>query len=163
MSKLTISSEEYTKIVSSEKVTQDKRTSRKLKVLMLRYEGYNNQTIAEHLDISSTRVTHLIGEYFKNGLEEYTRKKYGGNHRNMSVEEENEILEGFKAKAAAGQIVTAAEIKKAFDKKLGCDTGRGYIYMLLDCHEWRKTIPRTRHPKKVDAENIEASKKLTKP
>ena len=163
MSKLTISSDEYVKIVSAEKVTQDKRTSRKLKVLMLRYEGYNNQTIAERLDISSTRVTHRIGEYFKNGLEEYTRKKYGGNHCNMSVEDKNEILEGFKAKAAAGQIVTAAEIKKAFDKKLGRDTGRGYIYMLLDCHEWRKVMPRPRHPKKADDETIEASKKSTKP
>ena len=130
---------------------------------MLRYEGYDNQTIAERLDISSTRVTHLIGEYFKNGLEEYTRKKYGGNHRNMSVEEENEILEGFRAKAAAGQIVTAAEIKKAFDKKLGRDTGRGYIYMLLDRHEWRKVMARPRHPKKANDETIEASKKLTKP
>ena len=163
MSKLTISSEEYAKIVSAEKAAQDKWTSRKLKVLMLRYEGYDNQTIAERLDISSTRVTHLIGEYFKNGLEEYTRKKYGGNHRNMSVEEENEMLEGFKAKAAAGQIVTAAEIKKAFNKKLGRDTCRVYIYMILDRHEWRKVMPRPRHPKKADDETIEASKKLTKP
>ena len=163
MSKLTINFDEYTKIVSAEKATQNKRTSRKLKVLMLRYEGYDNQTIAEHLGISSTRVTHLIGEYFKNGLEEYTRKKYGGNHRNMSVEEKNEILEGFKDKAAAGQIVTAAEIKKAFDKKLGRDTGRGYIYMLLNRHEWRKIMLHPRHPKKADDETIKASKKLTKP
>ncbi len=162
VSKLTISSEEYAKIVSVERTTQDKRTSQKLKVLMLRYEGYDSQTINERLGISSTRVTHLIGEYFKKGLDEYIRKKHGGNHCNMSVKEEKEILEVFKAKAAAGQIVTTAEIKKAFDKKLGRDTGHGYIYMLLAQHEWRKAMPRTRHLKKIDDETIEALKKLTK-
>ena len=160
MRKITISPEEYEKIVAAEKATHDKRTSRKLKVLMLRYEGLDNQTIAERLGISSTRIAHLIGEYSKDGLEEYIRMKYGGNHRNMSEEEEKEILAKFKAKAEAGQVITAAEIKRAFDEKLGRDTGRGYIYMLLGRHNWRKVMPRSKHPQKADEETIAASKKL---
>ena len=161
MRRLTISPEEHEKIVAAEKATQDKRTSRNLKVLIMRYEGYNNKTISERLGISSTRITHLIGDYSKKGLEEFIRKKYGGNHRNMSEAEENEILATFKAKAVAGQVITVAEIKKAFDEKLGRDTGRGYIYMLLDRHDWRKVMPRSKHPKKADDATIEASKKLT--
>ena len=102
----------------------------------------------------------MVGEYFKNGLEEYTRKKYGGNHRNMSVEEEKEILQQFRERAEAGQVIAAKEIKQAFDEKLGRDTGRGYIYMLLDRHKWRKVMPRSRHPKKADDEEITATKKL---
>ena len=160
MQKRAITAEEYEQIVAAENATQDKKTSRKLRVLILRYEGYDNQTIAERVGISKTRVVHLVGEYFKNGLEEYTRKKYGGNHRNMSVEEEEEILQQFRERAEAGQVIAAKEIKQAFDEKLGRDTGRGYIYMLLDRHKWRKVMPRSRHPKKADDETIEASKKL---
>ncbi len=155
-----ISAEEYEKIKTEEKATQDKQISRKLKVLMLRYEGKENKTIAERTGFSETRVSHLITEYKKNGLKEYARKKYGGNHRNMTKEEEEEILEKFRKDAEAGHVVTAQEIKKAFDEKLGRDTGRGYIYMLLARHGWRKVMPRSRHPKKANEEAIEASKKL---
>jgi hypothetical protein len=78
----------------------------------------------------------------------------------MSVAEEEEILDSFRKKAEAGQVIIAQEIKQAFDEKLGRDTGRGYIYMLLGRHNWRKVMPRSRHPKKADDETIEASKKL---
>ena len=78
----------------------------------------------------------------------------------MSEAEEEEILAGFKAKAEAGQVVIAKDIKEAFDKKLGRDTGRGYIYMLLERHGWRKVMLRSKHPKKASKEAIEASKKL---
>ena len=86
-----------------------------------------------------------MSEYKKTGLEKYTQKKYGGNHRNMSEAEEEEILAGFKAKAEAGQVVIAKDIKEAFDKKLDRDTGRGYIYMLLERHGWRKVLPRSKY------------------
>ena len=79
----------------------------------------------------------------------------------MSEAEEEEILSGFKAKAEAGQVFIAKDIKEAFDKKLGRDTGRGYIYMLLERHGWRKVMPRSKHPKKASKEAIEASKKLS--
>ena len=78
------------------------------------------------------------------------RYKYvGGNHRSLSE--------------AEGHIVTAQDIKKVFDERIGKDTGRGYIYMLLKRHGWRKVMPRAKHPKKADEEVIQASKKLTTP
>ncbi len=155
-----ISTEQYNEIVAAEKATQDKGISRKLKVLMFRYEGYKNDTIAAMTGICSVRVSQLVSEYLENGLEAYTRRKYGGNHRNMSEAEEDEILAKFKVKAEAGQVITAQDIKKAFDEKLGRDTGRGYIYMLLERRGWRKVMPRSKHPQKADDATIEASKKL---
>ena len=155
-----ITAEEYEKIVEAEKRTQDKQISRKLRVLMLRYEGLNNTEIGKQVGLCSVRVSQLVSEYKKTGLEKYTQKKYGGNHRNMSEAEEEEILSGFKTKAEAGQVVIAKDIKEAFDKKLDRDTGRGYIYMLLERHGWRKVLPRSKHPKKASKEAIEASKKL---
>ena len=155
-----ITAEEYEKIVEAEKRTQDKQISRKLRVLMLRFEGLDNAEVGKRVGLCSVRVSQLVSEYKKTGLEKYTQKKYGGNHRNMSEAEEEEILSGFKAKAEAGQVVIAKDIKEACDKKLGRDTGRGYIYMLLERHGWRKVMPRSKHPKKASKEAIEASKKL---
>ena len=155
-----ITEEEYKEIVIREKQTRDKRISKRLRVLMLRYEGKSNPEIAAKLDISTDRLSHLISEYKRVGLEEYVRVKYTGNHRNMSYEEEQEILDRFQEAAKAGQVITVKEIKAAFDEKLGRDTGRGYIYMLLKRHRWRKLKPRSRHPKKASDEEIAASKKL---
>ena len=155
-----ITEEEYEAIKKAEKATTNKRVSQRLKVLMLRYEGKSNPEISEKLDLSTDRISHLISEFKRNGLEEYIRNKYEGNHRNMSYEEEEQILKQFEAKAAAGQVITVKEIKAAFDEKLGRDTGRGYIYMLLARHGWRKIKPRPKHPQGASDEEIDASKKL---
>ena len=77
------------------------------------------------------------------------------------ITEQCALLEKFKERANKGEVVSAQEIKAEFDKKRGKDTGRGYIYMLLERHNWRKVMPRSRHPKKASDEVIEASKKLT--
>ena len=160
MRKIAIVEEEYNKIVAAEKATQDKQTSRKLKVLMLRHEGLNNAEIGKRLGLCSVRVSQIVSEYKQQGLDAFVRKKYGGHHRNMSEAEETELLDKFKKQAEAGQIVIVREIKNAFDKRLGRDTGRGYIYMLLARHGWRKVMPRSKHPKKADQEAVNASKKL---
>jgi hypothetical protein len=78
----------------------------------------------------------------------------------MTESEEKEILKSFKNNAEKGRVIIARDIKKAFDEKLGRDTGRGYIYMLLKRHNWRKVMPRSKHPNKATDEAIEASKKL---
>lgn len=95
----------------------------------------------------------------RKGIEEYSGLRYAGNHRSLSLEEEDEILDTFKKDAEKGKIVSAWEIKKAFDEKLGRDTGRGYIYMLLARHGWRKLMPRSKHPNKASDEEIDSSKK----
>lgn len=160
MRKTAITEEEYDQIVAAEKATQDKQVSRKLKVLMLRHENLSNADIGKRLGLCSVRVSQIVSEYKKQGLDAFVQKKYGGHHRNMSEAEETELLEGFKKQAESGQIVITREIKAVFDKRLGRDTGRGYIYMLLARHGWRKVMPRSRHPRKADQEAINASKKL---
>lgn len=156
----TISEEAYQEIVEAEKRTTDKRLSKKLNILLLRFGGKSIAETAEQMNCSVSKVRRLVAEYHRDGLVEYMRSKYAGNHRSLSIEEENEILSSFKKKADAGQIITVQDIKRAFDERIGKDTGRGYIYMLLKRHEWRKVMPRAKHPKKADDEAIEASKKL---
>ena len=62
--------------------------------------------------------------------------------------------------SAPKEVVTAQDIKRAFDEVRGKDTGRGYIYMLLERHGWRKVMPRSKHPKAANEEACEVSKKL---
>ena len=50
-------------------------------------------------------VTQLVAKYRDYGLEAITGSHYGGNHRNMSVEEEAAILAPFKTRAEKGELV----------------------------------------------------------
>ena len=141
------------------KMNKLKRVDRRLRVIKLYLEGKKQSEIGKKMDYSRAWVCKLIKEYHEVGLMEYARHKYGGNRRNMSIEEETELLSQFEEASSSGELVVAKTIKKEFDKKLGRDTGRGYIYMLLKRHKARKLAPRTAHPKKASGEEIENSKK----
>jgi len=79
----------------------------------------------------------------------------------MSYEQEAELLARYEEQAVSGQIIETSEIKKAYEQKVGHRIGGQQIYRVLARHGWRKVMPRSKHPKKVDDEAIEASKKLT--
>ena len=160
MSRFQIEEKEYERIRETEKQTKDKRVSRRLRILMMRYEGYKVREIAEIMGMRINSISQLCRRYREQGLDRFIENKYGGNHRALTEAEEEAILERFEKAAEAGQEVTAQEIKAAFDEVRGKDTGRGYIYMLLERHGWRKVMPRSRHPKAANEEACEASKKL---
>ena len=161
MQKHIITNNEYEAVKAAAKRNQNKRVDKRLQVILLRYEGKKDVEIAEKLGYTRKRVSGLCAEFKAKGLAEYSRIKYGGNHRSLSYEQEEEILKTFREKAELGQIVNGQEIKRAFDKVRGKDTGSGYIYMVLARHQWRKVMPRSKHPKKASEEDIASSKKLT--
>ena len=162
MKRHVISEAEYEETKAYAKRNRNKRVDKRLQVILLRYEGKKDVEIGEKLGYSRKGVSRMCAEFKRVGLVEYARHKYGGNHRSLSQEEEQEILSKFDVISITGQIITAQDIKRAFDEKLGRDTGRGYIYMLLERHGWRKVMPRPEHPKKASDEVIDASKKLTR-
>ena len=163
MKRFQMSKEEYEAIKAAEKATEDKNVSKRLRVLMLRYEGYSVIEVAKIMGINRSTFYLLYKRYKEEGLERFAQNNYkGGNHQALTDAQEQEILDEFEKKAQEGQIITAQEIKAAFDKVRGKDTGRGYIYMLLERHGWRKVMPRSRHPKAASEEACEASKKLSK-
>ena len=77
----------------------------------------------------------------------------------MSYEEEKAFLQGFFERSEAGQIIEVKEIHLAFQEAVGHPVTLSAIYYLLKKHEWRKIMPRSRHPKKASPEAIEAYKK----
>ena len=147
MSRFQISEEEYEAIKQAEKETNDKNVSRRLRVLMLRYEGEKVAKIAEMVGMRLNSVSQLCRRYREQGLEEFKRNKYTSHRQALSTEEEEEILARFEQAAEAGHEVTAQEIKAAFDEARGKETGRGYIYALLRRHGWRKVMPRPKASK----------------
>ncbi len=161
MKKHIITEEEYQEVKLLAKKNTNKRVERRLQVILQRYEGKKDVEIGEKLGYTRKRISQLCAEFKKVGASEYARHKYGGNHQSMATTEEEAILEEFRKKAESGTVITVQEIKWAFDKKRGKETGRGYIYMVLARHKWRTVMPRGKHPKKASEAEIEASKKLT--
>lgn len=162
MNKIQITKEEYGIVKKLMKENKNKNVDKRLRAIALRYEGKSNSEIANITGFSNTWVILLTKKFKKEGPYEFVKSKYKANNRSLSEEKEKEILKEFQKQAEKGQIVTVKDIKQAFDKKIGKDTGRGYIYMVLYRHNWRKVMPRSKHPKKASEEAIEASKKLTK-
>ena len=156
----TINKEEAEEISRVRKSIKDKQTDKRLYAVELRGRGKNNKEIAEKLDTSAKVVSRWVSAYKNGGIEALFSKKKGGNHRNISFEEEKELLSKFEEKASKGQIIEVSEIRKAYEEVIGRKTAPTQIYALLHRHNWTKKMPRSRHPKKASEEAIEASKKL---
>ena len=118
----------------------------------------DNAAIGTKLDTTADVVSKWVCQYVKDGIEGILPKERKGNHRNMSYEEESELLAPFFERAEKGQIVEVSEIKKAYEAKVGVRKGKGQIYNVLKRHGWRKVMPRSRHPKKASEEEINSSK-----
>lgn len=141
---------------------KNKNAYRRMEAVALRSEGKSNEEAAEITKYTPDWISKLVSLYKRRGiaaLAEDGRK--GGNHKNLSNEKEQEILDCFKNSAEAGNIITPTEIKKKYDEELGRETKPTFIYAVLKRHGWRMVMPRSKHPKKASDEDIEASKKLT--
>lgn len=156
-----ISKEEAEKIEDVRKTVTDKRIDKRLHAVQLRGEGMKNPAIATKLDTATRVVSRWVSNYRNKGIDALMGGKYGGNRRNMSVDEEAEVLSIFKKQAEQGKIVEISEMKLAYEEKVGHKIGKGQIYRVLARHGWRKIMPRSKHPNKASNEVIKTSKKLT--
>lgn len=104
--------------------------------------------IANHLNVSRHLVNKTIFEFKRDGIQSIETKGKGGRKNcYMSIEDEIEFLSKYIKDARLGKIATIAKIKSDFDKKVGNDVHKTTIYRMLERHNWRKIVPRSRHPK----------------
>ena len=160
-SRYKFSEEEIKVIQQAREENKDKRVEARLKALELRAKGQKADEVAKATDFHPAYVTQLVAKYRDHGLDAITGNHYGGNHRNMSVQEEAEILAPFQAQAEKGELVEVREIAKAYQDAVDHPVGKGQIYCVLHRHGWHKIMPRSKHPKKASEEDIESSKKST--
>lgn len=155
--------EENAKEIREEmKKCKNKNAYRRMEAVALRCEGKSNAEVSEITQYHYKRVSQLVSYYCNYGLAKISEDgRKGGNHKNMSREKEQEILEIFTENATEGHIITPSEIKKKYDEKLGRETTPTFIYAVLNRNNWRQIMPRSKHPEKASDEAINASKKLT--
>jgi hypothetical protein len=148
---------------AAKKKNKNKNIDRRLETLLLRAKKASRNEVSEKMGFCKQYITDLTSLYHNQGLAAVTENHYRGNHRNMSIAEEEELLRTFEKVAEGGQVVEAGDILRAYEEKLGrsFEKSHGHIYQLLKRHNFRKVMPRSRHPKKASPEAIEASKKLT--
>ena len=117
-----------------------------MKALELRAAGMELSEVSQATGFPAAYVSQLVAKYRDHGLEAISGNHYGGNHRNMSFEEEAAILAPFKARAEKGELVEISEIEAAYQQAVGHSIGTSQIYYVLHRHGWRKVMPRSRHP-----------------
>ena len=161
MKKYTFTEEEKEELQRYRKQNRDKKIEKRLEALSLRAEGKGNREISEKTGFHTQYITVLVSRSKTNGIESITGNHYHGTRRNLSFEQEAQLLEPFRQAAAVGQIVSVNEIKAVYQEAVGHEIGSAQIYHVLHRHGWRKIMPRSRHPKKASDEVIETSKKLT--
>jgi transposase len=162
--KIKYTSEQAKELEQARKKNKNKNIDRRIQTLQLYGQGMPHKEIAMRTGFSYSYVAELAGKYRKGGIEAIVGNHYKGNRRNLTFEEEKALLEPFKEKAAAGEVTSVRELKKAYEKATGKvlgDNNKGQIYRVLNRHNGRKVMPRSTHPKKASPEDIEASKKLT--
>ncbi len=159
-SRYKIKEEEIEAIQIARKENKDKRAEQRLKALELRARGRSRKEVSQATGFCKEYVSQLVRKYREKGLEAISGNHYGGNHRNMSEDEEREILAPFKADAEKGKMVEIHEIAEAYQAAVDHQVSGGQIYRVLGRHGWRKVMPRSQHPKKASEEVIETSKKL---
>ena len=126
----------------------------------MRAKGAISKEVSVATGFHAAYVTQLVAKYRDHGLDAISGNHYGGNHRNMSVEEEATIIAPFKERAEKGELVEVSEIAKAYQAAVDHPVSNGQIYFVLHRHGWRKVMPRSKHPRKASDEEIAASKKL---
>ena len=135
---------------------------RRMEAVALRGEGKTNEQIGMLTGFHSDWVSKLVSLYCNDGLNALLQDgRCGGNHKNLTREQEEKILKEFEESASKGQLITPNDIKKRYDEAVGHETKPTFIYSVLKRHNWRKIMPRSKHPNKASDEVIATSKKLT--
>jgi transposase len=105
------------------------------------------EEIARHCGVKTPTVQQLISRYNRFGIAAVETPGKGGRRREyLTREQEQPFLEPFFARAQTGEIVTIAEIQRAFEIQIGHEVDDSTIYRLLHRHGWRKIMPRPSHP-----------------
>ena len=124
-SRYQLKQEEIEAIERTRRENKDKRAEQRLKALGLRTKGSRAKEVTHATGFCGAYVGRLVKKYRDNGLEAISGNHYGGNHRNMSEEEEAKILEPFKARAEKGELVEIREIAQAYQAAVDHPVGGG--------------------------------------
>jgi transposase len=136
-------------------------THKRLQILLWRMEGKSGKEVAALSGADRTTIWRICDSYKQHGLAGVPYRYKGGNRRKLTVKKESEILQALSEQAEGGQFVRSYELQAEFEKRANKQYDSSTFSRLLQRHNWRKVVPRGRHPKAADEATCEAAKKLT--
>lgn len=96
--------------------------------------------------VATVHITH--SRWAKEGDGFFELKGKGGRrHQHLSEDEEARVLAPFTQQATTGGVPTVADIRTAYEARVGKAVAESTVRRLLKRHGWRKLVPRPRHPK----------------
>ena len=159
-----LTTEQLQEIQATRKTNKNKNIDTRLKAPELIGAGLTYKEISVKTGFAASYVGELMKKYITNGIGSIAGNNYKGNHRLLTFKEEAQLLEPFIKQAEKGQLVSVGEIKKAYVLAVGKEPGsNSHIYEVLKRHNFRKVMPRSKHPNKACDEVIHITKKLKQP
>ena len=119
------------------------------------------EEIGLHVGLGRQTVYNLISAYNREGICAIETPGKGQRQRAyLSLEEEARFVDGFKAQASEGVLVTVDAIHAALEERVAHQVDPSTVYRLLHRHQWRKVVPRPRHPSATEQEQKAIKKTL---
>jgi len=110
--------------------------------------GMSAVEIAGVLGCHPDTVRSIQREFIARGTAVFRDENNGGRRNQlMTEEEERRFLEGFAKGAKDASLLTVGAIKAALEEKAGREVNKSTVYRMLRRHNWRKVVPRPKHPK----------------
>lgn len=157
---ITFTEQEVNAIQSEQKKTQTPHVYKRLMALKMKaVDGKSSREIGELVGLHVTSVNRILHRMKDEGIEAIVSKRHDHGNRYMSYEEEVAFLRTFREKGELGQIIEVTDIHKAYESAVGHPVTRSAIYYLLHKHQWRKVMPRSKHPKRASEAEIQAYQK----
>jgi transposase len=104
--------------------------------------------IAERVGLAIGTIWNIHRRWKCEGPNIFEIRETGGRIREyLSLEEEKDFLKQFKKERERGRILEVKVIHEAYKKIIGGNIALSTTYRMLDRHDWRKIMPRPRHPK----------------
>ena len=105
-------------------------------------------SIAGLTGLAVSTIRRLHSEFLRFGMEIFDLSGRGGRRRQlMAPEEEVAFLQPLIEAGDAGGLLEVGKVHEALCERTGRRIHRSVTYKLLHRHDWRKIIPRSRHPR----------------
>jgi transposase len=145
------------------KKARSKSEFQRLQCVWLRASlGLSSKQVAVAVGWHPCSVRRVQAHFLREGEASLTRGGRGGRRReNLTLQQEEALLQEFLASSGKGGILEVSRIKAAYENLLGRQVPHSTVYRMLARHGWRKITPRPRHPKAEASAQAEFKKTTT--
>jgi transposase len=130
--------------------THERRAWRMRRWLVIRQASVDPQpaaAIAAHVGVAPQTGRNLLWAYKRWGAVGVDTPGKGQRQRAyLSLAQEQALVAKFIKRSAVGQVSTGSMLKPALEKAVGHRVAKTTGYRVLKRHQWRKVVPRPRHP-----------------